>query len=188
MQYLAKLKFDFFKYQFTKQSPFNYGSQVSQSENQKSFPLQDYQFRESFEIKLPQKLFMSANKEVFKFLTIFCFLVNFFYIHVKCMFAFLYNAASFIPIIKIFVCQCNLFWDCAYGFANIFEVHNDFNTTINFIRFLNSTNSFADVNLGVSCNGNCNFSELINKLKPGSSGSNKNAIVIFIFFDTFLFR
>ena len=41
------------------------GSRVSQSEDQKIFPLQ---FRGFTEIKLLQKLSMSPNKEVFKFL------------------------------------------------------------------------------------------------------------------------
>ena len=44
------------------------GSRVSQSEDQKIFPLQYGQFRGFTEIKLLQKLSMSPNKEVFKFL------------------------------------------------------------------------------------------------------------------------
>ena len=53
--------------------------------------------------------------------------------HMKCMFAFLYYAGSFITVVAIVVCQSNLFWDCANGFVNIFNVHNYFNATNNFI-------------------------------------------------------
>ena len=65
------------------------------------------------------------------------------------MFAFLYYAGSFITVVAIVVCQSNLFWDCANGFVNIFNVHNYFNATNNFIFFS----------------------------KSGSNGCNKNAIL-----------
>ena len=60
--------------------------------------------------------------------------------------------------------------DCANGFVNIFSVHNDLNATNNFIRFLNFTYSFVEVNVDVSYDGNHNLSELMNTLKPGSKG------------------
>ena len=60
-------------------------------------------------------------------------LVSFFCIHMKRVFAFLYYAVSFMLVIAIVLCQ--LFWDCADSFVNIFNVHNDFNATNNFIRF-----------------------------------------------------
>ena len=86
-------------------------------------------------------------------------------------------------------CQSNLFWDCANGFVNIFSVNNDFNnTTNNFIRFLNFTYSFVEVNVDVSYDGNCNLSELINKSEPGSNGSNKNAILVFLFLTSSFFH
>ena len=94
--------------------------------------------------------------------------VNFFSIHMKRASAFLYHTASFILVIAIVFCQSNLFWDCANGFVNIFSVHNDFNATNNFIRFLNFTYSFVEVNVDVSYDGNHNLSELMNTLKPGS--------------------
>ena len=74
-------------------------------------------------------------------------LVNFFSIHMKRVSAFLYYTASFILVIAIVFCQSNLFWDCANGFVNIFSVHNDFNATNNFIRFLNFTYSFMGLML-----------------------------------------
>ena len=96
--------------------------------------------------------------------------------------AFLYYTASFILVIAIVFCQSNLFWDCANGFVNIFSVNNDFNnTTNNFIRFLNFTYSFVEVNVDVSYDGNHNLSELINKSEPERSGSNKNTILVFLF-------
>ena len=95
--------------------------------------------------------------------------------------AFLYYTASFILVIAIVFCQSNLFWDCANGFVNIFSVHNDFNATNNFIRFLNFTYSFVEVNVDVSYDGSRSLSELMNKSKPGSDGSNKNAILVFLF-------
>ena len=79
-------------------------------------------------------------------------------------FAFLYYTASFILVI-----------------VNVFSVHNDFHANNNFIRFLNFTYSFAEVDFDVSYNGNSNLSELMNKSKPGSNGSNKSAILIFLF-------
>ena len=63
--------------------------------------------------------------------------------------AFLYNIGLFI-VVLIFVCQCNLSWDCANGIVYIFNVHNNFNGTNNFIRFLNFTYSFLEVNVDVS--------------------------------------
>ena len=66
-------------------------------------------------------------------------------------------------------------------FLNIFSVHNDFNATNNFIRFLNFTYSFMEVNVDVSYDGNHNLSELMNKSKPGSHGNNNNAILMFLF-------
>ena len=54
------------------------------------------------------------------------------------------------------------------------------------LRFLNFTNSFVEVNADVGCNGNHNFSELMNKSKPGSN-SNKNAILIFLFLTSLFF-
>ena len=108
-------------------------------------------------------------------------LVNLFCIHMKRVFAFLNYAASFILVIAIVFCQSNLFWDCANGFVNFFSVHNDFNETNNFIRFLNFTNSFVEVNVDVIYDGSCNFRVLMIKSKLGSDGSNKNAILIFLF-------
>ena len=61
-----------------------------------------------------------------------------------------------------------IFWVCANGIVNIFSIHNDFNGTNNFIRFLNFTHSFVEVNVDVRINGNRNLSELTNKYKPGS--------------------
>ena len=84
-------------------------------------------------------------------------------------------------VIAIVFCQSNLFWDCANSFVNIFNVHNDFNATNSFIRFLNFTYSFVEVKVDVSYDDSRNVSELINKSKPGSNGSNKNAILIFLF-------
>ena len=68
----------------------------------------------------------------------------------KCVFAFLYYPASFILVIAIVFCQSNLFWDCANGFVNIFSVYNDFNETNNFIRFLDFTYTFVEMNVDVS--------------------------------------
>ena len=107
----------------------------------------------------------------------------------KCVSALLYYTASFILVIAIVFCESNLFWDCANGFVNIFSVHNDFNnTTNNFIRFLNFTHSFVEVNVDVSYDGDRNLSELINKSEPGSNGSNKNAILVFLFFTSSFFH
>ena len=80
----------------------------------------------------------------------------------KRVFAFLNYAASFILVIAIVFCQSNLFWDCANGFVNFFSANNDFNATNNFIKFLNFTYSFLEVNVDVTYDGNRNFSELIN--------------------------
>ena len=65
----------------------------------------------------------------------------------KWILVFLHNARSFILIIAIFLCQYELFCDCANGFANCI------------------TNIFQ-VNVDVSYDGNHNFSELMNKSKP----------------------
>ena len=115
-------------------------------------------------------------------------LVNFFSIHMKRVSAFLYYTASFILVIAIVFFQSNLFWDCANGFVNIFSVHNDFNATNNFIRFLNFTYSFMEVNVDVSYDGNRSLSELMNKSKPGSHGSNNNAILVFLFLTSSFFH
>ena len=110
--------------------------------------------------------------------------VNFFSIHMKRVSAFLYYTASFILVITIVFCQSNLFWDCANGFVNIFGVHNDFNETNNFIRFLNLTFSFMEGNIDLSYDGNRNLIEL---MRPGSHGSNNNAILVFLLFGKFIF-
>ena len=81
----------------------------------------------------------------------------------------------------VIFCYSNLFWDCANGFVNFCSVHNDFNATNNFIRSLNLTYSFVEVNVDVNYDDNRNFSEVMIKSKPGSNGSNKNAILIFLF-------
>ena len=62
--------------------------------------------------------------------------------------------------------------DCENGFANIFSVHIDFNA----------------ISIDVSCDGNRNLSELINKSKPGSNGGKKNAILIFLFLTSSFFH
>ena len=100
------------------------------------------------------------------------------------MSAFLYYTASFILVIAIAFCQSNLLWDCANGFANIFSVHNDFNATNNFVRFL----SFMEVNADVSYDGNHNLSELMNQSKPGSHDSNNNAILVFLLLTSSFFH
>ena len=58
----------------------------------------------------------------------------------------------------IYTSYSNSFGDCANGFVNIFNVHNDFNATNNFIRFLNFTYSFVEVNV-VSYDDSCDLSE-----------------------------
>ena len=115
-------------------------------------------------------------------------LVNFFCIHMKRVFDFLYYNASFILVTTIVFCQSNLFWDSVNGFVNIFNVHNDFNATNNFISFLNFTYSFVEVNVDVSYDGSRNLRELINKSKPGSNDSNKNAIFMFLFLTSTFFH
>ena len=114
-------------------------------------------------------------------------LVNFFSIYMKRVPAFLYYTASVILAKQIVFCQFNLFWDCANGFVNIFSVHNDFNAINNFIRFSNFTYSFVEVNVDVSYHDNRNRSELMNKSKPGSNGSKKNAILVFSFLTSSFF-
>ena len=104
------------------------------------------------------------------------------------MFTFLYYTASLILVIAIAFCQSYLFWDCANGFVNIFNVHNDFKATNNFIRFLNFTYSFVEVNVNVSYNGSRNLSELMNKSKHGNNNCNKNAISIFLFLTSSFFH
>ena len=103
------------------------------------------------------------------------------------MLAFLYYTASIILVTAIVFCQPNLFWDCAND-ANIFRVHNDFNATDNFIRFLNFTYSFVEVNVDLNYDGNHNLSELMNESKSGSNGSNKNTILIFLLLTSSLFH
>ena len=102
--------------------------------------------------------------------------------------ASLFYTASFILVIAIVFRQSNLFWDCANGFVNIFSVHNHFNATNNFLRFLNFTYSFVEANVDVSHDGNHNLSELINKSEPGSNDSNKNTILIFLFLTSSFFH
>ena len=106
----------------------------------------------------------------------------------KCVSALLYYTASFILVIAIVFCESNLFWDCANGFVNIFSVHNDFNATNNFIRFLSFTYSFVEANVDISYDGNQNLTELMNKSKPGTNGSTKNAILVFLFLTSLLFH
>ena len=115
-------------------------------------------------------------------------LVNFFCAHMKRVFVFLYYTASFILVIAIVFCRCNLFWDTANDILNIFSVHNDFNATNNSIRFLNFTYSLVEVNVDVSYDGNRDLTELMNKSKPRSNGSNKNAILIFLFLTSSFFH
>ena len=115
-------------------------------------------------------------------------LAIFFCIHMKRVFTFLYYTASFILVIAIDFCQSSLFWDCANGFVNIFNVHNDFNATNNFIRFLNFTHSFVEVNVDVIYDDSRNLSELMNESKPGINDSNKNAISIFLFLTSSFFH
>ena len=91
-------------------------------------------------------------------------------------------------VIAIAFCQSNLFWDCANSFVNIFNVHNDFNATKNFLRFLNFTYNFVEVNVDVSYDGSRNISELMNSRSNGSNGSNKNAILIFLFLPSLFFH
>ena len=45
-----------------------------------------------------------------------------------------------------------------------------------------------EVNVDVSYDRNCNLSELINKSEPGSNGSNKNAILVFLFLTSSFFH
>ena len=45
-----------------------------------------------------------------------------------------------------------------------------------------------EVNVDVSYDGSHNLSELINKLKPESNGSNNNAILIFLFLTSSYFH
>ena len=93
----------------------------------------------------------------FSNLSLFCLsLVIFFSIQTKRLSAFLYYTASFILVIAIVFYQSNLFWNCANGLANIFSVNNHFNATNSFIRFLNFTYSFMEVNVDVSYDGNRN--------------------------------
>ena len=88
----------------------------------------------------------------------------------------------------IVFCQSNLFWDCANCFGNIFNIRNGFNETNNFIRFLSFTYSFVEVNADVSYDGSRNPSERMNKSKPGSNDSKKNAILIFMFLTSSFFH
>ena len=70
--------------------------------------------------------------------------------HMKFVFPYLYNPASYILIIATKVYEFNLFWDCAKAFVKIFNIHNDFNATYNFIRFFKFTYRFVEVNTDVS--------------------------------------
>ena len=45
-----------------------------------------------------------------------------------------------------------------------------------------------EVNVDVSYDGNRNLSELMNKSKPGSHGSNNNAILVFLFLTSSFFH
>ena len=73
-------------------------------------------------------------------------------------------------------------------FCKDFSVHIDFNATNNFIKFLNFTYSFVEINVDVSYDVNRNFIELRNKSKLGSNGSKKNAILIFLFLTSSFFH
>ena len=73
-------------------------------------------------------------------------------------------------------------------FVNSFSVYNDINGTNNFLRFLNFTYCFVEVNNDVNYDGNRNFKELMNKSKPGSNDGNKNAILIFLFLTSSFFH
>ena len=99
------------------------------------------------------KLSMSPNKEIFKFLTIFSLFSDFF------LYSYEMRVCFFILHCIIYTSYSNSFWDCANGFVNIFNVHNDFNATNNFIRFLNFTYSFVEVNVDVSYDDSCDLSE-----------------------------
>ena len=56
------------------------------------------------------------------------------------------------------------------------------------MRFLDFTYNSVEVNVDVSYDGNHNLSELMNKSKPRSNGSNKNAILIFLFLTSLSFH
>ena len=45
-----------------------------------------------------------------------------------------------------------------------------------------------EVNVDVSYDGNRNLSELMNKSKPGSNGTNKNTILVFLFLTSSFFH
>ena len=103
----------------------------------------------------------------------------------KQLLAFLIYAVSLLLAISITFIQSNLFWDCANGFLNSFSVHNDFNTTNNFIKFLKFTYNFVENNVMVIYEGNFNFSKLMIKSKPRSNGSNKNGILKFLIWQVY---
>ena len=131
---------------------------------------------------------MLPNEEVFKFLRTLSLFGKFFSVHMKCEFAFLQYAGSFILVIAIVFSKSNLFWDCANGFVNIFSVHYDFNASNNFTTFLNVTYSFVEVNVDVDYDGNRNFSKLINKSKPGSNCGSKDTTTLHMsVFNEFIF-
>ena len=115
-------------------------------------------------------------------------LVNLCIIYMKRVPVFLCYTASFILAVAIVFCQSNLLWDSANGFVNICSVHNDFNATNDFIRFLNFTYSFVEVNVDVSYDAIRNLSELMNKSEPGSNGSNKNTILLILFLTCLFFN
>ena len=131
---------------------------------------------------------MSLNKKIFKFLTILSLFGEFFlYSYETRVCFFILHCIIYASYSNSF-CQSNLFWGCANGFVNIFNLHNDFNTTNNLIRFLNFTHTFVKVNVDVSYDGSRNLSELMNKSKPGSNDSSKNAILIFLFLTSSFFH
>ena len=57
----------------------------------------------------------------------------------------------------------------------------------NFIRFLSFTSSFVEVSIYTIYDSNRNFSELMNKSRLGSNGSNKNSVLILLFFGKLIF-
>ena len=59
----------------------------------------------------------------------------------------------------------SLFRDCVNGFVNVFNAHNHFNASDNFIRFLNFIHSFIEINVDDSYDGNHSFSGLMSKSK-----------------------
>ena len=58
--------------------------------------------------------------------------------HMKFVFPYLYNPASYILIIAVKVYEFNLFWDCTKAFVKIFNIHNDLTQLIILYDFSNS--------------------------------------------------